>query len=229
MPHFSHRSSIYFPSHESTTVKKRGGDPRGQTVKSVCGRCNNEWMSKLQERAKPLLIPLVRGETITLSPEAQEIIAAWVAMFVMVAENAEPTKIAISQWHRTYFYATRTVPDHWGIWIGNYQRGHWVGHLVHNVAPITLPSNIPKPNDAGLYPPNTQTTTFVVGQLYVHAGSTSLPEAFEFVGAGTARLTRIWPVNDAVIWPPPVLSDQEADIIANAFFNRVQLAGRTLS
>src|SRR5712691_7894058 len=52
----------------------------------VCKRCNNGWMSRLEKKAKPILIPLIRGEKKTLDKESQKIVAAWIAKTVMVAE-----------------------------------------------------------------------------------------------------------------------------------------------
>jgi hypothetical protein len=54
----------------------------------VCGPCNNGWMSALESRAQPSLIPMITGNTTTLTPAAQMDLAAWVAMKAFVVEYA---------------------------------------------------------------------------------------------------------------------------------------------
>ena len=38
------------------------GNPLAQKLKVVCQKCNNGWMSVQQQRIKPLLVPLLKGE-----------------------------------------------------------------------------------------------------------------------------------------------------------------------
>jgi hypothetical protein len=83
-------------------------------------------------------------------------------------------------------------------------------------------------------PPNTQTTTFVVGQLYIHAFSSDeagITDMWRFTGVtGIANrvFTRIWPVEDQfVAWPTEDMWDQTADRIAGFIFQQLHLIGRT--
>ncbi len=57
----------------------------------VCAACNNGWMSRLQTAVKPIQIPLIKGETVTLSVEQQQVLAAWTMMTSMVAEFMDPS------------------------------------------------------------------------------------------------------------------------------------------
>jgi hypothetical protein len=43
------------------------GDPQSRGVKAVCQGCNGGWMSRLEERAKPILLPLLAGQSKALS------------------------------------------------------------------------------------------------------------------------------------------------------------------
>ncbi len=47
--------------------KKMSGDPKSRKLRIVCNKCNNEWMSDLQNATKPILIPLLHRQQITLS------------------------------------------------------------------------------------------------------------------------------------------------------------------
>jgi hypothetical protein len=61
---------------------KLEGDIHTQTVKLG-------WMSRLQEAVRPILIPMLKGERITLHRKQQTILARWVAVNVMTAEYTD--------------------------------------------------------------------------------------------------------------------------------------------
>ena len=48
-------------------------------VKATCIPCNTGWMSRLDTRAKPFLLPLVLGRSMTLDADGQEAVATWAA------------------------------------------------------------------------------------------------------------------------------------------------------
>lgn len=89
----------------------------------------------------------------------------------------EPEKASIPFKDRDYLRLYREPPREWRIWIGRYLRGRWKGYWIHHSVPIT--ENIPEELDAPVPLPNTQTTTFIVGQLFVHAMSSALPDITE--------------------------------------------------
>jgi hypothetical protein len=78
---------------------------------------------------------------------------------------------------------------------------------------------------------STQISTFVVGSLLIHAASTTLGNLFPAFNVSVAafnasvdrRLEQIWPLNKQFVTFPTatVLSDDDADYIANALYNRL--------
>ena len=75
-------------------MRTRSGEPQSGRLRVVCASCNNGWMSDLQQEAKPHLLPLIKGETYLLHRNDQKTLAAWIAMFAMVAEHVD--KIALA-------------------------------------------------------------------------------------------------------------------------------------
>lgn len=96
----------------------RPGDAHSQRLRVVCSSCNNGWMSRLQEKAKPLLVPLIKDEWPVLNKDTQATIASWIVMTTMVVEFANPETAAIPQKQRTHFMANQKTPPDWSIWIG---------------------------------------------------------------------------------------------------------------
>jgi len=186
-------------------------------------------MSQLQEKAKPSLLPLITGQPIRLNADDQLRIAFWCAMSAMNAEFLSANQTAISADDRRSLKNGRLSPDTWKIWIGHYQRGDWVGAWAHNMMRVES-GEVAEPTPDGHPAPNTQTTTLVVGQLYAHIFSSVFPEVVRPVNLGNrgSRLQiQIWPVADEAIWPPPeTMTDQDADIFADAIFETLyQIAG----
>src|ERR1019366_6195245 len=58
----------------------RQGPMTQRKVRNVCGRCNNGWMSRVVQRAKPIATLLIRGGTAELSVAHQNELASWIAI-----------------------------------------------------------------------------------------------------------------------------------------------------
>jgi hypothetical protein len=207
------------PTHSDPQRKKRSGDLRSRRLRIVCKACNNGWMGKLQEKAKPYLLPLINEEITVLDERGQAVVAAWITMFSMVAEHFDPRKVSTSSQQHHDFRENQKPPANWKIWIGDYERGDWGGHLVHFVLPISSEHHVPVVMDNGVPRPNTQAMTFTVGRLYVTICG-SVTDIFEDWKLNRIDLlTQIWPFRrNLVAWPPTVtMNDRDADQIAGAF------------
>jgi hypothetical protein len=226
---YTSMSAVIHPTHSEPRRRTIAGDPHSKRLHVVCAKCNNEWMSRLQSDAKPHLLPLILGQATGLDTKAQQTIAAWIAMSVMVGEFNDREKVAITATERRRFKKTKTAPAHWRIFIGDYNRVHWKGRWVHNVLPVSSPKHRIKRTAGGTPRPNTQTSTFVVGRLYVQALSsvTDVFEHWRLTADGARKLVQIWPIQRNIVgWPAAALTDREADTIAGAFFMFVEQIGR---
>lgn len=210
--------------------KKVGGDPHSRRVQCVCARCNSGWMSSLQERAKPIVIPLLQGAPCKISARQQKTLAAWIAMAVMCSEFGDLERIGIPQEDRTILYRHHVPPSaSWRIWIGNYERDKWRGHWDHRVLCITQ-----KKLEEGAFEDakffNTQSTTYMVGKLFIHAISSTVQKSvrsFHFKPSVDDILYKLWPVRGAdIAWPPTrKLSDTEVAKISAGFFDALRRLG----
>src|SRR6266478_112392 len=140
--HHFYAERINRPGEPNTaSARLRAGDPLHSKVRVVCETCNNGWMSMIQERAKPILIPLIQGKATILGIEAQQTVASWCAMATMTGEFLDkdpvPGTIAVSQAEREWLWKNGIPPlEGWRIWITRYQRHKWPGRWVHLVVPI---------------------------------------------------------------------------------------------
>lgn len=203
---------------EPPKVRIRAGDHLDAQVHVVCSDCNSGWLSQIQNDAKPILIPLFEGGTITLDQTAQQLVATWVAMSTMTGEHLsqEQRRLAIPQSDRTWLMERRTPPPGWCIWIGRYPRQEnptlWVKASFPVVNADKLPDTITDEDLA----PTMQTTAFSVGNLFAFAMSCHFPEiplGWDWRTAPAARdlLKRVWPTSSTMVdWAPSPMSDDDA-------------------
>lgn len=207
-------------------VTKRGGDVHDMQVRCVCGgdvrSCNNRWMRELENRARPVLIPLMNGHQLRLSPEQQAIVAGWAAMKAMVAEYERSARVTTTQSERDYMRTVRLPPDRgWAIWIGRYERKEWPGYL--GSAPFVY---WPEPERAHLL--GVPTTDFngqvsfqILKKLFIQIIRCQVPslvEKWRFDARASVVLRKIWPPSGySFMWPPPTMNDFDADYVTGAF------------
>lgn len=230
---FHSRSAIVFRSGTQARTRLHSGDPHSSRVRCVCKPCNSGWMSVLQSQTKPILVPLLNGEPYSLRRRDQAILATWVTMFAMVAEFRlrSGELAAISEAERKEFMASRLPLKNWKIWIGAIDDETWRGRYVHTTLPVYSASDVEKRTSDGVPIPNTQTTSFVVNKLYVHAISSSVVDLHR-QQISTKIVQRIWPLFTKIIkWPPRYFLDsQDAEWLSMAFFRGpVERAGVKLS
>jgi hypothetical protein len=212
------------PEGEITKSRKKwDGDPRSRRAQCVCGKCNNGWMSRLQEQTKPPLLKLVQAQETRLTIHDQRLLATWATMTTMTSEYIQPSTAAISARDRNRFYKEHSPLKLSRIWIGNFHRGDWKPYRVHHAWPArTRVRN--KSALSGNIPPNTQTTTITFGALYLHAASSDVPDAIRRMTfpheVTNTILKQIWPPRSGTLhWPPPrTMTDREADHAAGFLF-----------
>lgn len=209
-------------------LRREQGDFFSRKIRKVCRRCNSGWMSRLETQARPHLTAMILNHSHTLSANAQGSIAAWVAMTTVMAEFTDLPTVAIPADERRYLCAHRAPPtDGWRMWLGTYageQRTrryhHYAASAVDRRKLIVLP-----------LVPNYQYSTFVLGSLFIHVGSSNTPDLLvDFTGRTGTLLVQLWPPREErVRWPcPSALSDQDVDFVMNvALMQALRQDGRS--
>jgi hypothetical protein len=90
-------------------------------VYAVCqNNCNGGWMSRLENLAKPILIPMIEGQHVTLDTEQQFAIARWTVKCQMVFDVSAGTTEFYTATERHQFMMDQTPLDWTTIWLGHY-------------------------------------------------------------------------------------------------------------
>ena len=86
-----------------------------------CQRCNNGWMSLLEEQTRPVIRPLMRGKPVSMTVEKQRQLAQWTAKTVLLYDYAKRPKTPyFNQEERTGIYTSLAVPPNTIIYAARY-------------------------------------------------------------------------------------------------------------
>jgi hypothetical protein len=207
-------------------------------VKVVCKSCNNGWMGKIVERAKPTVLRLLSGEAAVIYPTQQRELAAWIALCCITAEYIPGNDQVVPAAQRRYIFRHHRPPEEWSIFIGHFSGGRFDPFYKHQsyflrgttellAGSIRLPIEF---EDSG--PPNTVENIFVLEHLLVHAFmTTSSPRnsiAFE-KWADPRVLIRVWPPQriwpfpaKKIKWPPATtITDNTIEYLIDGFYKHI--------
>lgn len=179
-------------------------------------------MREIENAARPILVPLIKGEAARISPAHQPLIATWATLKAMVTDYDDDLKITTHHMQRKRMFVQHLPPKAgWGIWIGNYERVHWKPEWISTPF-LLLPNKrvIKRASRKATYY-NSNSITQVIGNLFIQLVHTPMPrfiERWRFPLPQGRALFRIWPPTQfSINWPPPpAFTDADADRIANA-------------
>jgi len=208
--------------HTQFVYINRPGDIRDWQVLCVCAVCNNGWMrQQIENPARPIMIPLIRGEPVRLSPDQQQIVATWAVAKAMVAEFAESESVTTHHTQRKYLMRHFLPPKRgWAVWIAHYPPTGapmlWVSTPF-----LLLPNHLAarRPDRRATYY-NGVASTQIIGQLLIHVIRSTHPRLarmFRFRLPRGQAIFRIWPPTlFSLTWPACSIDDASATYISEA-------------
>jgi hypothetical protein len=181
-------------------------------LKAVCEKCNQGWMSDLEQRAEPILSPMINGVSTGLDRTTQQIVATWAVKTAMVLEHTLSAPHAI-YWSPNQRAALarppHEIPTETIVRISSYRGSQlaWYTGGLGYVAKLTSPEPMA---------PSTQ-ATIVVGSLVLQVSSDRYEEttgqaSITWPPPHSAKSEWIWPIQHAVVQYPPAaepLTDAE--------------------
>lgn len=178
---------------KSIAPRRRQGSVQTKKFRGVCERCNNEWMSKIVDDAKPYATKLIKGEPIVLTMKAQSALASWLSLSAMMANRLAKLRHKFPASDLAHMFEHHTAPAHWRIDIGLYAEPDQVEFNNSHFAFILADTK----------------TNEIASEFVVHAIATTLGHLYVIVYCAEPvdhRLARIVPANIhrphlVPIWP----------------------------
>ena len=179
------------PKPEILTLeeKTKQGPVGASKPRNTCLTCNGGWMSRIEDKSKPIVVPLILEErNFLLDTPCQIVIASLICLISMrvCLSRKETLETPLSE--RDALRLNGVPPQNWKIWIGPYVDADPSIHLGRHQASY-LSSKLEGKVGAK---PDTQITTFVVGKFCAHAFSAPLGINYDFESHPHA-LSQIWP------------------------------------
>lgn len=208
--------------------RKHQGPMKAAKFRIVCRTCNSEWMSGIENRAKPILSSLMLAEETRLDKSAVEKIAAWLALRTIIFEfSGTPDSKTVPKSDYDFIRAHRLPPAHWRIWIGYQDSPKWIMRIYNLPTMQMFQSQLASYIESGKpRKTNVLTTSFGLGQLFAYVCFTNEPKLIDNHNSavdnfrtdrGDPILLKVWPYTEDLIWPHAVLLDTgNVDYIANA-------------
>ncbi len=188
--------------------RKRNGDLSTVKFRVVCRSCNNGWMSRVEQAAKPHLLALMSGVPTVLDRAAQRSIAAWITMKVIVAEHDQPDTAMTPAADREALRSDPPVlPEYFVIRIGMHTLAAQTAYRRHSETLMFASHDItppPVPEMLGMGR-NAQMVTFAFAALLVHVFAARdcgrKPE--QMLSFSNQALPQLWPHQaEQFSWPP---------------------------
>ena len=210
-------------------IHQARGPMQSRKIRKVCGgKCNGGWMSQLEQAASRVMAPMIRGEEVSLGASDLRGIANWAILTSIIGEYTDIPMQAISKedrlqlmesWIARNETRSERIPDlpaGWRVCIASQNAASWRLGYSHTGLVSGRPGE-PIPTTC-----NSQSTTFGMGCLLIHATSTYVA-AVPSNQFATTELVEIWPrVPDHLQWPRPYAqSEADVDWIARDLFRQL--------
>jgi hypothetical protein len=189
--------------------RTRQGRVTQMRIYAVCGACNNGWMSELETATKPILTTLSKSDAFELDPNGQTVLARWITLKMMVADNHRRDQAVFPDAALQSFHASGIIPDGLGIWLFRCGEGIWRSAYFRQTLAISVAGRHEVAEVMNLGPPPRNTKAIALGfnDLFVYANFSVLPNIKLEVDADAAG-RRLWPPTGSfLVWPPRFMID----------------------
>jgi hypothetical protein len=94
--------------------------PLENTVKTVCKRCNETWMSDIESSAKLYLTPMISGIKTLLDKDSMAIIAKWMILRALISISHLPKNDGADQLFHLFYENKNPMPK-WYVFAAAYE------------------------------------------------------------------------------------------------------------
>jgi hypothetical protein len=103
----------------------RQGSPSTFKRRGPCKKCNETWMSKLEEETKPILIGLVQGSSSPINRKQTKVLSQWIFLKFCVYAFQDKEIWCVSESDRRRFMESRTIPKQFYAWVFRHNVEDW--------------------------------------------------------------------------------------------------------
>ena len=171
----------------------RSHDLKSFALNSICNRCNNGWMSRLEMEVKPILLPLIIGKRSaqSLSADERTVLARWAFKTAFMILSVQKTESVPWNLFEDWAVAGAGAPDPAVIFaLGDIQSTQGFGYLTES----------DDLEDAPVHPVNLRLSLCIRSLLLVVL--LPLDDRGRVPGKGHVLYELLWPLNLETIYRP---------------------------
>jgi hypothetical protein len=201
------------PGQLGLSRSRVGGSLAMVKLANVCVDCNTGWMSRSEDAAKRILLPMMRGQRVRLSPSEQRILSAW----------SQLKCICLDAWYGAQYNERNYLPSTAVAELINYLPLPGCEVALGEIEPLPRGSAVPfgrlpfeiDPQEIGGASGYLIRTTIALGCCCVQVGVGWIEPPGVWCRIDDKHLppslVRIWPfiVWNGIEWPPPIKINQD--------------------
>jgi hypothetical protein len=171
-------------------------------VKRVCGDCNNGWMSRLENDAKPILESILDDKLDVLNVPAQCTLALWAVKTAMVLETIDANQTWFySENERRLMRVLQVIPQRTSVWIAKCSHQPNVHSEARHLQPASDEAGAHALAVTMAFGPAAFQVVTVRPPAEVPADATVTYDVSD--GPWDQTLVQIWPTSHKTqVWPP---------------------------
>lgn len=187
------------------------GPITNKRLRRVCKPCNNGWMGKKEEAAKPLLTKLITGTPTVIKQSEVGPLLDWLVTKLIVLDVMRDGEQTFTEQERSAFYTHGTIPRSLSVWLLQCGDGPWKTLIWSHAQRMTIVIddtwvNAKPPAEAG---PNLKLFLWGVGEaLFVAYYEREID--FDLVFPEAVALKLIPDQWSEISWPPKKVTANEA-------------------
>ncbi|MDF2156159.1 hypothetical protein [Vibrio sp. CAU 1672] len=154
-------------------LSERFGNVSTKKFRVVCTKCNNGWMSALEEKVKPIIKNVLYSCDIELNRDQIRLFTQWLVMKTMLAEHSNNNTESTPKTDLLEFGKHQKIPDSFRIYLAKHDLDD---NSAYSRTSVRLGTSHTQSREIVEQGNNTQATAFIVGRLFIYVFSCSDPK-----------------------------------------------------
>lgn len=176
----------------SPELRKKQGPLGSAKLRIVCKKCNNGWMSDLEQSVIPFLLPLIKGEKSEITQIESGLLAQWIMMTTIMHEYTDLNGISTTYEERQAL-VNGIIPPSWDIYIANSGESEWKFRRKQTYSKFIVPAELLETKEEKYYMHSL--TSFGIGEVFISAYSSQYNKIKLHLQEGFPNLTCIYQQN----------------------------------
>lgn len=189
-------SSKGLAAQQLRSSNQRQGHLITKTFRVVCKKCNNGWMSGIENDVKAFLLTGISNTETIVNQQVKEKLALWACVKAVITEHSEPeSSLTLAEDRKALI--SGVLPSYFAVYLGK-QSTKTITWLGRHSRVIAFGPRLNPPLPSGIHK-NMQSVTFIVGNLVFHVLSVRVEGFILDTDISYPKMHRLWPPAEGIL------------------------------